>query len=255
MALSGFCTGAASGIGRATALALAARGTSVMVGDIDVGGAEETVRMIQRRGGVARAAVVDVSDPAQVERFVAEAVAAHGALDCAANVAGTHDGLGALTADVAVEDFDRQIAVNLRGMWLCVRAELRSMVERGSGSIVNVSSVSGLIGAEHGAPYAIAKHGILGLTKTAALEYATAGVRVNAVCPGLVDTPLTARSWTLIDPDQPERVCEEALGMIPAGRMATADEVAGTIAWLCCDAPAYLTGASIVIDGGFTVQG
>jgi NAD(P)-dependent dehydrogenase (short-subunit alcohol dehydrogenase family) len=226
-----------------------------MVGDIDADGAEETARMIERQGGVSRSAAVDVSDPVQVERFVAEAVAAHGALDCAANVAGTHDGLGALTADVAVEDFDRQIAVNLRGMWLCVRAELRSMLERGGGSIVNVSSVNGLTGAEHGAPYAIAKHGILGLTKTAAVEYATAGVRVNAVCPGLVDTPLTARAWTLIDPDQSDQVREETLGMIPAGRMATADEIAETIAWLCCDAPAYMTGASLVIDGGLTVQG
>lgn len=226
----------------------------MMVGDISADGADETARMIESRGGVARAEVVDVSDAAQVGRFVAEAVAAHGPLDCAANVAGTHDGLGALTADVAVEDFERQIAVNLRGMWLCVRAELRSMRERG-GAIVNVSSVNGLIGAERGAPYAIAKHGILGLTKTAAIEYATAGVRVNAVCPGLVDTPLTARSWSLVDPDQPKRAREQALATIPAGRMATAEEVGEAIAWLSCEAPAYLTGASLVIDGGFTVQG
>ena len=255
MALSAVCTGGGSGIGRATSLALAARGARVMVGDIDREGAEETVRLVERGGGIARSAHVDVSDEGEVERFMAAAVAAHGPLDCAANVAGTHAGLGALTADVQAGDFDRQIAVNLRGMWLCVRSELRSMLASGGGAIVNVSSVNGLTAAEQGLPYAVAKHGILGLTKTAAVEYARTGVRVNAVAPGLVDTPLTARMWDLVESDDREGAERELLASIPAGRMATAAEVAEGIAWLCTDAPAYLTGATLVIDGGVLVRG
>jgi NAD(P)-dependent dehydrogenase (short-subunit alcohol dehydrogenase family) len=160
MELSAVCTGGGSGIGRASSLALADRGVRVMVGDIDADGARETVRLIEQRGGAADWRQVDVADEAQVEEFVAAAVDVYGPLACAANVAGTHAGLGARTADVSVTDFDRQIAVNLRGMWLCVRAELRSMIGSGGGSIVNVSSVNGLTAAEQGAPYAVAKHGI-----------------------------------------------------------------------------------------------
>jgi NAD(P)-dependent dehydrogenase (short-subunit alcohol dehydrogenase family) len=254
MTISALCTGGASGIGRATAIALAARGASVVVGDIDAEGGRETVRLIECAGGQARFELVDVSVGDEVHRFVSAAVHAHGRLDVAANVAGTHDGLGALTADVAEQDFDHQLSVNLRGMWLCVRAELRAMLSDG-GSIVNVSSVDGLVAAEGAAPYAIAKSGILGLTRTAAVEYAQAGIRVNSVCPGLVDTPLSARAWPLIDPTNPDAARTRAITQIPARRMARAEEIATTIAWLCMDAPAYLTGANIVVDGGVTIQG
>jgi NAD(P)-dependent dehydrogenase (short-subunit alcohol dehydrogenase family) len=129
------------------------------------------------------------------------------------------------------------------------------MLASGGGAIVNVSSVNGLTAAEQGLPYAVAKHGILGLTKTAAVEYARAGVRVNAVAPGLVDTPLTARMWDVVEPDDREAAERELLASIPAGRMATAAEVAEGIAWLCTDAPAYLTGTTLVVDGGLLVRG
>lgn len=249
------CIGGASGIGRATALALAAEGARVVVGDADEDGAEETARLVAERGGVATAAFVDVADEHHVERFIAAAVATYGPLSCAANVAGTHAGLGARTADVTVEDFDRQIAVNLRGMWLCVRAELRAMLARGGGAIVNVSSVNGLSGAEEASPYSIAKHGILGLTKSAALEYATRGIAVNAVAPGLVDTPLTQRALTAMNPGDPQRAEAAWVAEIPAARMATSEEIADAITWLCTKAPPYLTGATLVIDGAFSIRG
>ncbi len=163
-------------------------------------------------------------------------------------------GWASLTADVSEEDFDTQIRVNLRGTWLCVRAELRQMAEQGSGSIVNVSSVNGLTAASRGVGYSIAKHGILGLTRTAAVEYAERGIRVNALCPGLVDTPLTARALELGGTD-PEAALESVLSEIPLGRMATAEEIGECAAWLCLDAAPYLTGATITVDGGFTVRG
>ena len=254
MAFSAVCTGGGSGIGRATSLALADRGVHVMVGDVDADGAQDTARLIKERGGVAHWHQVDVADEAQVEEFVATAIATHGPLDCAANVAGTHAGLGARTAEISAVDFDRQIAVNLRGMWLCVRTELRSMLGSDGGAIVNVSSVNGLTAAEQAAPYAVAKHGILGLTKTAAVEYAKQGIRVNAVAPGLVDTPLTARMWDTLGVDRATAE-PELLASIPAGRMASAEEVATVITWLCTDAPSYLTGATLVIDGGLVIRG
>jgi NAD(P)-dependent dehydrogenase (short-subunit alcohol dehydrogenase family) len=254
MAPVALCTGGASGIGRATALALARRGTSLILGDVDEEGGAETVELVRAAGGEAEFVRADIAEPGDVEALVAAAVERFGRLDCAANVAGTHAGVGALTADCAEEDFDTQIRVNLRGTWLCVRAELREMVAQGSGSIVNMSSVNGLTAASHGVGYSVAKHGILGLTRTAAIEYAEHGISVNAICPGLVDTPLTTRALRM-EGDDPEGVLESLMGDIPAGRMATADEVGECAAWLCVDASPYLTGATITIDGGLTVRG
>jgi NAD(P)-dependent dehydrogenase (short-subunit alcohol dehydrogenase family) len=247
-------TGAASGIGRATALALAARGASVVVSDVDSAGGEETVELARSAGGTAEFVRADIAAAGEVDALVAAAVERFGRLDCAANVAGTHAGVGSLTADTSEEDFDTQIGVNLRGTWLCVRAELRQMLTQGSGSIVNVSSVNGLTGAANAVGYSVAKHGILGLTRTAAVEYAEHGIRVNALCPGLVDTPLTARALGIGGGD-PEAVLESVLATIPAGRMATAEEIGDCAAWLCLDASPYLTGATITVDGGLTVRG
>jgi NAD(P)-dependent dehydrogenase (short-subunit alcohol dehydrogenase family) len=248
------CTGAASGIGRATALSLARRGASVVAADVDAAGGEETAGLVRGAGGEAEFVRTDIADPGDVDRLVGAAADRFGRLDAAANVAGTHAGLGELTADVSEEDFDTQIGVNLRGTWLCVRAELRQMLGQGAGSIVNVSSVNGLTAAAGGVGYSIAKHGILGLTRTAAVEYAQQGIRVNAVCPGLVDTPLTARALEIGGGD-PDEVLESVLGDIPAGRMATADEIGECVAWLCLDSSPYLTGATITVDGGLTVRG
>jgi NAD(P)-dependent dehydrogenase (short-subunit alcohol dehydrogenase family) len=248
------CTGAGSGIGRATALSLAERGATVVASDVDAAGGEETVELVRTAGGTAEFVRADIARADEVEGLVRAAVERFGRLDCAANVAGTHAGLGALTADCTEEDFDRQIAVNLRGTWLCVRAELRQMVDQGLGSIVNVSSVNGLTGAAHAVGYSVAKHGILGLTRTAAVEYADRGIRVNAVCPGLVDTPLTARALEMGGAD-PEEALASVLGEIPAGRMARPEEIGECVAWLCLDASPYLNGATITVDGAMTVRG
>jgi NAD(P)-dependent dehydrogenase (short-subunit alcohol dehydrogenase family) len=248
------CTGAASGIGRETAIALARRGASVVASDVDVPGGEETVGLIRGAGGAGEFVRADIAEPAEVDALVGAVVERFGRLDAAANVAGTHAGVGELTADCSEEDFDTQIRVNLRGTWLCVRAELRQMVTQGSGSIVNMSSVNGLTAASHGVGYSVAKHGILGLTRTAAVEYADRGIHVNAICPGLVDTPLTTRALS-IEGDDPEAALESVLGDIPMGRMATAEEIGETAAWLCLDAATYLTGATITVDGGMTVRG
>jgi NAD(P)-dependent dehydrogenase (short-subunit alcohol dehydrogenase family) len=248
------CTGAASGIGRATAIALAGRGATVVAGDVDVEGGEETVGLVREAGGTAEFVRADIADANQVDALVAAAVERFGRLDAAANVAGTHAGLGELTADTSEADFDTQIGVNLRGTWLCVRAELRQMLAQKSGSIVNVSSVNGLTGASHGVGYSVAKHGILGLTRTAAVEYAGHGIRVNAVCPGLVDTPMTQRALE-IGGEDPAAALESVLRDIPLGRMASAEEIGECAAWLCLEASPYLTGATITVDGGFTVRG
>jgi NAD(P)-dependent dehydrogenase (short-subunit alcohol dehydrogenase family) len=248
------CTGAASGIGRETAIALARRGASVAASDVDVAGGEATVELVREAGGTAEFVRADIAEPEDVEALVAAVVERFGRLDAAANVAGTHAGLGELTADCSEQDFDTQLRVNLRGTWLCVRAELRQMVTQGSGSIVNMSSVNGLTAASHGVGYSVAKHGILGLTRTAAVEYAGQGIRVNAVCPGLVDTPLTARALEIGGHD-PKEALESVLTAIPAGRMATAGEVGDCTAWLCLDSSPYLTGATITVDGGMTVNG
>ena len=235
-------------------MALARRGASVVAGDVDASGGEETVELIREAGGTAEFVRADIAEAGDVEALVAAAVARFGRLDAAANVAGTHAGLGELTADCSEEDFDTQIRVNLRGTWLCVRAELRQMVAQGSGSIVNMSSVNGLTAAAHGVGYSVAKHGILGLTRTAAVEYAGRGVRVNAVCPGLVDTPLTARALEM-GGDDSEAALEAVLADVPVGRMAAAAEIGECTAWLCLESSAYLTGATITVDGGMTVNG
>ena len=248
------CTGAGSGIGRATAVALAARGAIVVVSDVDSEGGEETLALVEAAGAEGAFVPANIADAEQVGSLVVHVVERFGRLDCAANVAGTHAGLGALTADCTEEDFDVQLRVNLRGTWLCVRAELKQMLAQGSGSIVNVSSVNGLTGAAQAVGYSVAKHGILGLTRTAAVEYADRGIRVNAVCPGLVDTPLTTRALEIGGAD-PAEALASILGEIPAGRMATAEEIGECVAWLCLDASPYLNGATITVDGGLTVRG
>jgi NAD(P)-dependent dehydrogenase (short-subunit alcohol dehydrogenase family) len=235
-------TGAASGIGRATAETLAARGASVMLADVDVDGARATAEDIDSD----RVAVVaaDVVDEASVRQMVATTTERFGRLDCACNVAGITTAPQAFV-DVGRAEWQRVIDVDLTGLFLCMQAELRQLLAQGDGgSIVNVSSGAGLVPAPGQPHYTAAKHGVLGLTKQAAQEYARNGIRVNAVLPGQTETE-PMRAYLDAQPDGGERL----LRRIPMGRMAQPQEIAESIAWLCSDASSYVSGASLLVDG------
>ncbi|MBW2269102.1 MAG: SDR family oxidoreductase [Deltaproteobacteria bacterium] len=239
-------TGAGSGIGRAIAHAFAGEGASVVVADISAEGGEETVRLIEKEGGRATFVATDVSQQVSVEALVAAAVDTYGRLDYASNNAGIGGERQTHAADSRIEVFDRILAVNLRGVFLCMKYELQQMLEQGGGAIVNTSSTMGLV-AHPGCPaYAASKHGIIGLTKSAALAYAKKDIRVNAVCPGNTDTgmlePVKAGgAW----------VVEALLESTPMRRMADPMEIAQAVIWLCSDAASFCTGHSLVVDGGF----
>ncbi len=243
-------TGAAIGIGRASALDLARAGARVVVSDLPTAeaAAAETVRLVEAAGGRARFIPCDVSDGAQVQRLIEQTVAAYGRLDAAVNNAGI-GGAEAPTGAYAEADWDRVMAVNLRGVWLCMKHEIERMQGHG-GSIVNVASILGHVGFAAAPAYVAAKHGVVGLTKAAALDYAAAGIRVNAVCPGFIATPMLERAGLMDDPDTKAHI----EGLHPMGRMGTPDEVAGIVTWLCTDAASFATGASYLIDGGYTAR-
>jgi NAD(P)-dependent dehydrogenase (short-subunit alcohol dehydrogenase family) len=241
-------TGAANGIGRATATAFAAQGAKVLLADIDVERGEAVAAEIGDLGGSASFVRTDVSDPAQVEAMVDTALERYGRLDLAHNNAGIVGG-GASVVDMPAETWGRGIAVMLTGVFLCLKYEIPVMLESGGGAIVNTSSGAGLIGFPGMADYVAAKHGVIGLTKTAALEFATSGVRINAICPG------TARSkmvddWIGGNPDQEAEVA----GLHPIGRIAEAEEIANGVLWLCSDAASFMIGHALVVDGGYTIQ-
>ncbi len=235
-------TGAASGIGRASALAFAREGASVVVADVDAPGGAKTVEQIESNGGSAIFVEADVSKPADVKALVERTVHAYGRLDLAHNNAGIL-GARALTAECSEENFDRLIAINLKGVWLCMRHEIPQMLKQGAGAIVNTASAAGVVGMWGLPAYVASKHGVAGLTKTAAVEYVRSGIRVNAVCPGFIDTPLT-----------------QALGgqtegpkvVLPIGRLGTPEEVAEAVVWLCSDAASYVTGHLLMVDGALT---
>ena len=245
-------TGAGAGVGRATALKFAAEGAKVAVSDVNVEGGEETVDLIRKQGGDAFFTAADVARPADVEALVAKTVERFGRLDCACNNAGIEGKIVPFT-EQPLDNFDRVIAVNLRGVFLCLQAEISQMLKNGGGAIVNLASVAGLIGFPGLAPYVASKHGVNGLTKNAALEYGKQGIRVNSVCPGGIDTRMLdslaeqstggkATSRELMNP------------MHPIGRIGTPDEVAELIVWLCSDRASFMTGANIPVDGGFVAQ-
>jgi NAD(P)-dependent dehydrogenase (short-subunit alcohol dehydrogenase family) len=236
-------TGGGSGIGRATALVLGARGASVVVADVDEAAAGETAEQIGA-GDRTIAVHADVTDPGSVEQMVAATVERFGALDWACNVAGVSNDQKPFI-DHTLEEWQRVIDVDLTGVFLCMQAELRRMVTQNRGAIVNVSSGAGLVPAPGQPQYTAAKHGVLGLTKQAAQEYARAGIRVNAVLPGQTETA-PMRAYLGAQPDQGERI----LRRLPTGRMATPDEIAESIVWLCSDASSYVSGVSLLVDGG-----
>ena len=237
-------TGAGSGIGRASAIAFARDGAKVIVSDVDVEGGEETTRLIKSDAGQAAFLKCDVSKAHEVETLVRKAVESFGRLDCAHNNAGIA-GSPAPCADCTEETWDRTLDINLKGVWLCMKYEIRQMVKQGGGAVVNTASTAGLVGAKGSPAYAAASHGVVGLTKSAALEYAEAGVRVNAVCPGVTRTPMIER-WTRSKP----QVEAQMVARVPLRRMATPEEVAETVVWLCSDGASFITGHALAVDGG-----
>jgi NAD(P)-dependent dehydrogenase (short-subunit alcohol dehydrogenase family) len=241
-------TGAGSGIGRASAFAFAQAGARVVVADVLEEGGEQTVELIRGRGGNAIFVRTDVSQPVEVAGLVDRAIGTYGRLDFAFNNAGI-EGTMASTAACTEENWDRTIAINLKGVWLCMKHELAHMARRGAGAIVNCSSVAGLVGFPQLPAYVASKHGIVGLTRCAALEYARQGVRINAVCPGVIRTPMIDR----VLEKQPAMEAQLVAGE-PIGRIGLPDEVASAVVWLCSDAASFITGQAIAVDGGWVAQ-
>ena len=240
-------TGGASGIGRATALTFAREGAKLIVADMNADGGHQTVHMITENGGEAIFVKTDVSKAVEVQALISKTVETYGRLDCAHNNAGISGGLSARTAEYPEETWHQVIVVNLTGVWLCMKYELQQMRTQGGGAIVNTASVAGLIGSRGLAAYVASKHGVVGLTKTAALEYAQQGIRVNCVCPGVLQTPMTERA--LRDPARQAQIAAR-----PMGRVGTPEEVAETVVWLCSDAASFVTGHTMTIDGGMVAQ-
>ena len=241
-------TGGASGIGRATALTFAREGAKLVIADMNADGGQQTVHMITENGGEATFVQVDVTSASAVETLISKTVETYGRLDCAHNNAGISGGGRAPTAEYPEATWHQVIAVNLTGVWFCMKYEIPQMLQQGGGVIVNTASVAGLIGGRGLAAYVASKHGVVGLTKTAALEYAHQGIRVNCVCPGVIHTPMTARG--LSDPERRARI----IASEPMGRVGTPEEVAETVVWLCSDAASFVTGHTMTVDGGYVAQ-
>ena len=245
---SALVTGAGSGIGRATALAFAREGAWVAAADLKLESAQETARLVEAAGGQAVAVEVDVTDDATVEAMVQAAVRAFGGLDCAFNNAGIApyqvNASGQKIADVAPEAWQRLLDVNLTGVWRCLRHEVAQMRTQGGGAIVNTASVAGLVGLPNSSAYVAGKHGVVGLTRTAAVDHAEDGIRVNAVCPGYIETPMTE--------DTMRRRGERIMERVPLARMGKPEEIAEAVVWLCSDRASFVTGAAWTVDGGYT---
>lgn len=241
-------TGAGSGIGRATALVFAEEGAKVVAADIVAESVEETVELIRKAGGEAIAVTVDVSQAEQVEAMVKAAADTFGRLDCAFNNAGIELETGVPAYQFSQEAWDKMIAVNLTGVWLCMKYEIAQMLKQGGGAIVNTASIAGLTG-RGGIAYTATKHGVVGMTKTAALENATLGIRVNAVCPAAIDTAMVRHAMGM--GPEIKQIIET---MQPVGRIGRPEEVAQAVVWLCSDAASFTTGHALPVDGGFMAQ-
>lgn len=241
-------TGAGSGIGRAAALAFAREGASVVVADVVIEGGQETIKLIQQAGGQAIFVKTDVTQGEDVKAMVDKTIVSFGRLDCAFNNAGISGGYISLSR-CPEDSWDRMIAINLKGVFLCMKYELPRMLKSGGGSIVNTSSIAGLVGDGGHPAYAASKHGVVGLTRTAAIQYAKAGIRVNAVCPGVIRTPMTEQLFT----ESPE-LKTLMVSQQPIERLAEAEEVARVVVWLCTDEASFITGHPLPVDGGFLAR-
>ena len=239
-------TGAAAGIGRATALAFAAEGLKVVVADLDVAGGEGTVALIREAGGEAQFVRCNVTLEADVQQLMAQTIAAYGRLDYAFNNAGIEIEKGKL-ADGTLDEFDAIMGVNVKGVWLCMKYQLPLLLAQGAGAIVNTASVAGLGAAPKMSIYAASKHAVIGLTKSAAIEYAKKNIRVNAVCPAVIDTDMFRRAYEA-DP----RKAEFAAAMHPVGRIGKVEEIASAVLYLCSGGAAFTTGHALAVDGGAT---
>jgi NAD(P)-dependent dehydrogenase (short-subunit alcohol dehydrogenase family) len=238
-------TGGAGGLGRAIASAFARQGASVVIGDVNLEGAEETVQLITETGGVGISCKMDVANEKDVRKLLDYAVVHYGKLDFACNNAG----IGTTkqpVVNLSKDRWDHELAINLTGVYLLMKYEMNQMLKQGSGSIVNISSVAGIFGSENMAGYVASKHGITGLTKTAAIEMAKKGIRVNAVAPGVINAGLTVTAN--------KQFLEKAVDSIPIGRMGEAEEIASAVLWLCSDEASFVLGQTLPVDGGMTIS-
>lgn len=241
-------TGAGSGMGLATAQAFAAAGAAVVLADFKEDAVRAVAEELVAAGHHALAVRCDVSNESDVAAMVEQIVSTFGRLDAAFNNAGVMTPASE-TADASGEDFERVTAINLRGVWNCMKYELRQMREQSSGAIVNCSSIAGLIGDPSRAIYGASKHGVIGLTKSAALEYASKGIRINAVCPGTIETPMVADMIV-----RGAISMEDALRNVPIGRLGRPEEIAAAVLWLCSDAASFVVGHALLVDGGYTAR-
>lgn len=238
-------TGAGSGIGKATAIAFSREGAKVVVSDINEKQGNETVEEIKKSRGEATFIKCDVSLDEDVRNLVNKTIEKYGRLDCAYNNAGI-EGKPCTTTECSIENWDKTINTNLKGVWLCMKYEIPAMLKYGKGSIVNCSSIAGLVGFETIPAYVASKHGVIGLTETAALEFAKQNIRVNAVCPGAIHTPMLER-FTRGEEDT-------MASQDPMGRIGTPEEIAESVLWLCSDKSSYVTGHALAVDGGWVAR-